>query len=127
MIFNGTYTLVNLEKETHRTFQIKTAGDNSKLAGKRIISLLTGSNNETDYTGIGFVNDNDTVYVWKSKQGTEFEKLGKFFQTAVTTDKFNDRVTVKLSKRCIRCNRKLTTPEAIEDGIGSVCKARLGL
>jgi hypothetical protein len=28
---------------------------------------------------------------------------------------------------CVRCNRRLTTPESIESGIGPVCAGRVGL
>ena len=124
MIFNGTYTLINTEAGTHRTFKIHTQpADATFQPNGRIISLLTGSDNEHDYTGIGFVTNNG-IKVWSKKKGTEFEKLAKFFETVVTTNRYSGRVKVELSKKCLVCNRELTTPESIEEGIGTVCKKR---
>jgi hypothetical protein len=35
--------------------------------------------------------------------------------------------TVQLSKRCLRCNRTLTTPESLERGIGPECANIMGI
>lgn len=127
IIPNGTFTVRNLKKGTHRTVKIHTAR-RGKLEGQRIISLMTGPDNVNNYKGFGFVNDNN-IRVWKKNEGN---RLLEFLAQTVadwTMGRSEDysRIGVELmiSKRCIRCNRKLTTPESIEAGIGPECAGRL--
>ena len=69
-ILNGTFTMTNRESGEHRTFQIRTQPDDAKFApGKRVIALLRGPDNESDYQPFGFVSEDGTIYVWRSKQG----------------------------------------------------------
>lgn len=54
-MFNGFYTITSPTGE-HRTFQVKTQSEDAPFAaGKRIVMMLTGEDNEEDYTGFGFV------------------------------------------------------------------------
>ena len=123
--FNGTFTIENLEKGTHRTFKIHTQAEDANFApGSRIISVMNGSDNNFDYMGIGFVNDNG-IHVWKKHQGTQWEQLVRFAWLALTTEKFQEKIAVTMSKKCRRCNRKLTTPESLELGLGSVCAEKI--
>ena len=143
MIFNGTYTITN-EAGEHRTVRVKTQKEDAKFApGERIVQLLTGRDNENDYTGFGFVKD-DKVNVWRSKQGngkmSAFDWLAYLLPKAAQALVGSEGVEVEgnieaagrkynvlLSKSCLRCNRKLTTPESIRRGYGEECASRLGL
>jgi len=141
--FNGTYTIQNLSSEEHRTFSIKTQPDGSRFApGKRVVALLTGPNNESDYQGFGFLND-DGIAVWKSKRGqgklSAFDHYARILHLAVTSIHGDDEEVqgkidyagrtyeVRLSKTCRVCNRKLTDPTSIRNGIGKTCSERVGL
>tara|TARA_R110000851_G_scaffold268071_2_gene420720 strand:+ start:43559 stop:44137 length:579 start_codon:yes stop_codon:yes gene_type:complete len=55
-LHNGAYTIAH---PTHGHFTVKlyTAGKASQLAGSRIVALLQGPNNETDWKGVAFWND----------------------------------------------------------------------
>ena len=135
---NGRFTIQSHTGE-HRTFQLKTVISNdkksptafcNKLAGKRILSLLIGPDNTSDYEGFAFVDD-DGIYVWGSKQNEKFTALARCFwrfATEGTMDAENGYVTVEGMRGymlcqgyCCRCNRPLTVPESIESGIGPVC------
>ena len=121
--FNGTYTLINKESGTHRTFKVHTQKQTANFApGSRIISMMTGNDNEHDYTGIGFINDNGTVNIWKKHRETQMEKLALF--AVKTIENGHSGIDVEVSKKCRVCNRKLTTPESLESGIGPVCEGR---
>lgn len=128
MIYNGTYTVVSPSGD-HRTLEIRTQADKADfLPGKRIISMLTGPNNEVDYTGFGFVTDQG-IRVWK-KQQTDFylkvtKMLWSLLEDGASSPYRAKGVEVMVEKRCLRCNRKLTTPESIERGIGPECASRL--
>lgn len=125
-IFNGIVTIQNLSGE-HRTFRIATQKADAKFApGKRIISILSGPDNTRDYRGFGFVDDAG-VHVWRKQESALtlwYARLinvfiGGFSDPAV--EALRDTYKVSLSKKCLKCNRELTTPESIELGIGPVC------
>jgi len=67
-IHNGTYTLSHPERG-HVTLKLHTVA-RGKFAGKRILSLLTGSDNETSYTGVGYWFDDEMrAVVWRRFRG----------------------------------------------------------
>jgi hypothetical protein len=143
-IFNGKYTVLSPSGE-HRTFRIKTMPSADKqreqnpdpkfkpfAPDKRVIGLLTGSDNQSSYTNFGFVDD-DGIHVWTSKRGTDggeksqYEKNAACLWSLLTTEKgfFAQRgFTVEQSCTCVVCNRELTNPESILTGIGPECAGR---
>ena len=135
--FSGTYTIVNKKSGEYRTFKVKRQKDDSKFApGKRVVSLMTGSDNERSYTGFGFVNGL-SVTVWKKKRGGAHDHYANMVQAAFVlfivsgeeepTSSFEycgREYEVKLSKRCRRCDRKLTTPYSLKNGVGPECLKR---
>lgn len=135
-IANGTYTIKNNKTGDHRTFKISTQPDDASFApGQRIIELLIGENNETDYKGFGFVTE-DGIKVWKRFQGTKdqaslHEKYAQMVWSMGTLGTASPYLAkgleLFLTKNCLRCNRKLTTPESIERGIGPECAAKLAI
>ena len=122
VIPNATFTVSNLLKKTHRTIKVKTVRK-GKLKGKRLIELLTGSDNVSSYTGFGFVNDNGTIAVWNKHKGTKtLVWLAGFIANQFSANKIDrEGVELVVSRNCMRCNRKLTTPESIEAGYGPEC------
>ena len=122
VIPNATFTVSNLLKKTHRTIKVKTVRK-GKLKGKRLIELLTGSDNVSSYTGFGFVNDNGTINIWRRHAGSRtMVWLAQYVANQFSKDKKDlDGVEMVVSKNCMRCNRKLTTPESIEAGYGPEC------
>lgn len=120
---NGTFTITNNATQTRRTFRVQTViNGESGLCGKRIVALLTGSENENDYTGFAFV-DESGVRCWRKHKNTKYSKYAYFLNHA---DAFEatEEISVEMSGTCRVCNRKLTVPESIESGIGPVCAAK---
>lgn len=124
---NAVITIQNRETQEYRTFRISTA---KKMDNKQIISILAGPDNEYDYQGFGFISDTG-INVWKKyKQDTDatkwlyyamlIESLLNIRQNTIKADKY----TMQLSKRCMVCNRPLTTPESLERGIGPECASK---
>jgi len=126
---NGTFTLTN-GNGGHRTLQIRTQKEDAKFApGKRIIALLTGPDNTSDYKPFGFVNENG-ISVWSKKRGKEqkFESLARMLWVMAheEVNSYTERgCELKQSRKCIRCNRKLTDPTSIDMGIGPVCRGEM--
>ncbi len=119
---NGKWTIENPATGGHRTFQIRTQADDARFApGKRIVALLSGPDNTSDYQGFGFV-ENGRIKVWRKKQDTVFVK---FAHMLANPKYWEDKGLVyHFEGKCRRCNRTLTTPESIESGIGPVCGGR---
>jgi hypothetical protein len=111
---NGIFTVYNPKTGNHRTFQIKTV-KNGGLKGKRIISMLIGPDNTSDYLPIAFVT-NYEIIPFKKYKGTQYEKL---VNVLLNVEKFG--MEVKASTKCRVCNRRLTTFESISSGIGKRC------
>ena len=114
---NGVFTVYNPKTESHRTFQIKTV-KNGGLKGKRIVSMLIGPDNTSDYLPIAFVTSYEII-PFKKYKGTQYEKLVKVL---LNIEKFG--MEVKASTKCRVCNRRLTTFKSISSGIGEVCASK---
>jgi len=138
MLYNGVYTMEN-EKGEHRTFRIRTQPEDANFApGERIVSLLTGPDNVYDYQGFGFLKADGSIILWKKYRNHTFEYYRELLYTLSLYIEQSDieeveaeieyrgrSYKVMVSKRCIRCNRELTTPESIRAGIGPVCAEKM--
>jgi hypothetical protein len=126
---NGEFTIKSPEGE-HRTFQIKTVRKGA-LEGKRILSLLTGQSNLTDYTGFAFLVDDKNFIIWnKYRTEKRWQQYADMLRDMILrgNDSFFAKkgYTLLESTVCRICNRKLTEPESIESGIGPECRKRTG-
>lgn len=126
VIPNGIYTLT-FPCGSHRTFRIFTKSADAKFApGKRIVALLIGPDNASfdNYEPFAFCDDTG-IQVWKrfkNQKQAEYARLLWMLATGCEADGYS----LLISKRCLRCNRTLTRPHAIEAGIGDDCLATLG-
>ena len=118
---NGSITIRNPETGGHRTFRIWTQAEDADFApGERILSLLVGSDNESDYQGFAFVQADGKISLWKryrdSGPWAAYAKMVRF------QEHYEARgIEYMIESRCRKCNRPLTNPESIESGIGPVC------
>jgi hypothetical protein len=129
-LFNGKYTVESTQTGEHRTFWIETqASDAEFAAGRRVVSLLTGSQNDDPacYTNFGFVEESG-ILIFPSKLmagGPKWIQYADLLWTLALDGAFSrwaDRgFTILLEGACCRCNRPLTTPESIRRGIGPIC------
>lgn len=138
--FNGTYT-ASLADGSHKTFRVRTQKRDATFApGQRTIAYLMGSDNETDYQGIGFVDvvdGNTIVRPWKKHRDTPLAKLAQrvlAYADVMATEGIDQLdatqgdtagvVQLQRSAKCIVCNRRLTDPTSIATGIGPICAGR---
>jgi hypothetical protein len=114
---NGIITVFNSKTGGQRTFKIKTQKKDSKFAaGQRIIYLLVGPNNESDYRGFGFVN-NYGISLWSKNRTEQFLKFKVLLENP---EKF-PYMEFHHEGKCRVCNKTLSTRESIINGIGPVC------
>lgn len=119
---NGKVTIHNPATGQHRTFQIRTQPQDARFApGQRIVALLNGPDNQSDYQPFGFVTSNG-IKVWRKKEGTVFQTYAKMLDNP---EAFQAKGAEYLfSGKCRKCNRELTVPESIKSGIGPVCAGK---
>ena len=137
LLVDGTITVL-LRNGKHFTYRVHTVkkGD---LEGKRIVALLNGPDNNSNYKGFGFVvperanvaangqhpnwvdvPDSQDIAIWKKCRSEAFEKHAKLLLGHA-----NEHVVEWMQEgRCMKCGRKLTTPESLKAGIGPVCAGR---
>ncbi len=131
-LLNGTYTITNKSTGEYRTVMVKTQKARASfMPGKRVLSLLVGSNNESDYYRIGTVSDRGVLIfrncrAARGEKATVYEYCAAMLWDLAVEDgaRFGARYDLLASNTCIRCNRKLTTPESIRAGIGPECARR---
>lgn len=130
-VFNGIYTVKSSRTGEHRTFKIHTQDEKSGFApGKRIVGLLTGSENSDDasYTGFAFIDDLG-IHVWSKKRGQgQWEAYADMLWSLSVDGAFSSWAekgfTVMGSGTCLVCNRLLTEPTSLLTGVGPVCAGR---
>lgn len=128
-VANGTYTLTNPASGGYRTYRVQTwerdVGGSVELS--RVLQLLVGSDNEGDFVGFAFLTDRGPS-VWRRFQSAndknQWGRLAWWFWKTVAEGE--GPLQAQLSKRCLRCNRKLTTPESLERGVGPECWEAMG-
>ena len=128
-MFAGDVTLTfrNVHSMNHYTYLIREGKEQWK--GRFFVYYLSGSDNESDYTYMGWV-----VPDWKTKVPT-------FRTTAKSKVTMQSQVVMVFSRvlelllqgklpkgleiwhegRCARCHRKLTDAQSIADGFGPIC------
>jgi len=123
---NGIFTIKSPSGD-HRTFRVHTwKQKEGEIKTTRSIGLLVGEKNTTDYNDFAFV-DGKKIIVWKKFRGTQLEKFAVLVQDMLFGSHYkNMGMELLITKNCMRCNRALTTPQSIEDGIGPECKQMMG-
>lgn len=114
---NSTFTLLNTTTNNRFTYKVRKSKDNDIF----FVSVLTGSDNISNYTFIGFIKNNKFFYSKKSRISVEavsFKAINWFFNHI---NNLPSIINVLHEGKCGRCGRKLTTPESINRGLGPEC------
>lgn len=118
----AVFTVANPKGE-HYTFRI----GHSKPEQPLFVGLLTGPNNEADYTYMGIYNPevNQVRLTAKSRYNEETTpvKVVRWALKQVVEGKpLPAGYSIQHEGKCCRCGRALTDPVSIEMGIGPVCR-----
>lgn len=125
---NATVTLVSKSTGTRFTYRIRQASNDDGT--KKLfwfVSLLTGSDNETDYKYFAHIYQNGGIAFGRKSQLKEgnasvrawfwfWENLDKGLWPSI-----DNGVEVWHEGKCGRCNRKLTVPQSVSSGFGPEC------
>lgn len=127
---NATITLVSKKTGTRFTYKIRRQYlEDDTPRDFWFVQLLTGSDNETDFTYLGQIKGHQGIQGFyhgaKSPIGQEapsYQAFNWFWgRTRSVADSVLNELEVWHEGRCGRCNRKLTVPESIEQGFGPEC------
>jgi len=91
-------------------------------------ALLTGSDNEHNYTYMGLVNGEAVRVTKASKYAQDSKPVAVLaWALAVVNGKRNlpEGYAIRHEGRCGRCGRTLTVPESIDSGLGPECAGRV--
>lgn len=122
---NATVTLESTKTSSHYTFKVRKPKDKDVY----FISVLTGPNNESDYTYIGIMKQGMLATTAKSKMTPDSIPVRAFnyMMTALNADMIAKDLKVMHDGNCGRCHRTLTTPESLRNGIGPECIKKVGM
>lgn len=126
---NATFTLRSKKTRAHYTYQLSKPAD-KKNGNMYFVGLLTGPNNEADYTYVGLLDGRGFRFTKKSKLTTESMAVRGFlyfYNQVLVAGKMPSDLEVAHCGSCGRCGRKLTVPESIALGIGPECADKMGL
>lgn len=126
MAGNATFTLVS-PSGARRTFRVHQSKKDKTKYGpdSRRVALLTGPNNETDYTGLGYIRDGKFT-PWNNMAESEACRIVTWATRKLFAGNDLHGVQFWHEGRCGRCGHKLTVPDSIAAGIGPECAGKTG-
>jgi hypothetical protein len=120
---NSTFTLKNPNTNKHFTYKVYNPNKNKEKEDIFFVKVLTGTNNETDYSYVGYVK-NDKYYHGKpNKTKIKPDSPSVLGFRYLLNNIENLKLEFMHEGRCGRCGRKLTHPESLENGIGPECSS----
>lgn len=125
---NATFTLRSMKTGTRYTYRVRESED-GKLY---FVSVLTGSDNEGDYTYVGITRMKDGAPAFSLTKASRMSddslpvRAFRYMLTNLVVGVMPHNVEVWHEGRCGRCGRTLTVPESISSGIGPECAKKLG-
>jgi hypothetical protein len=118
---NATLTFRNSETGNRFTFKV-VKPDRKDPNCPHFVKVLTGSDNENDFTFLGTIfTDGNYRHGRKSRITRDAQSAKVFEWIWRNIDDLPEILEVWHEGRCLRCGRKLTVPESIESGYGPEC------
>jgi hypothetical protein len=118
---NATFTATSLKTGTRFTFKVRQPKPDSP----HFVKVLTGCDNESDYTFLGTIfNGENYRHGLRSSITPDAPSAQAFAYIWTHLDQLDGKVTIQHAGKCCRCGRKLTVPESIESGIGPECRKK---
>jgi hypothetical protein len=109
---NATMTIKSMKSGTRFTYKVERPDDHDKKSMFRFVSVLTGSNNEGDYTYLGHFGRNGYVHGIKSPISQDAPSA----------------VAMRYLARCLEENRLSKLLEVWHEGrCGPTCAKKLGI
>lgn len=120
---NAVFTIRSKRTGTRFTFKVRKPGDDTP----HFVSVLTGSDNDNDYTFLGSIFADGTYRHGRKStisQTAPSAVAFAWFWDNIADPALMEKVEVWHEGRCCRCGRRLTVPSSIESGIGPECATK---
>ncbi len=115
---NATFTVVSKASGEHLTFKVKKGKDET---APHFVSVMTGSDNEKDFTFLGTIFNAETYRHGRNSKITPEAKSAKAFDW-LWKNLDSEKMEFLPASQCCRCGRKLTHPTSIDLAIGPECR-----
>ena len=125
----ATFTVTRRRDGARFTYRVTATDDDP---ARFFVSVLTGPDNESDYTYAGMLDNRPAGLMLRQTRGSKiaatapswlgFVWLISRLHRPEVIDRF---VEIDHVGRCARCNRPLTVPESIRTGLGPVCAEKV--
>lgn len=125
---NATFTIVSGKTGARFTYKVRA----KEVDGGRtlhFVSVLTGADNENDFTFLGTIFDGrEFRHGHKSHIGPDAPSAKAFAWafSRILGGTLGTDASIHHEGKCGRCGRKLTVPSSIETGLGPECAERAG-
>jgi len=121
---NALFTIKNEESGNRFTYKVRKPKDDkeSKVA---FVSVLSGSDNYSNYSYLGTVWEGTSFYHGKKSKVAKDAQSAQVFKWAfplLKSGRLPEVVNIYHEGKCGCCGRRLTVPESIEAGIGPICR-----
>jgi len=117
---NATFTCKNTNTGNRFTFKVKE----KKNTDIRYVSVMSGTDNESSYSYIGFIIGGKFLYGGTSKisRSAQSIKVAEYIISNLFGNTLPSFIEIWHSGSCGKCGRKLTDPESIQSGLGPFCR-----
>ena len=126
---NARFTIVSRKTGTRFTYRVRKAAKDGYGVQDHpwFVAVLTGSNNETDYTFFTSIFGHQLRHGRRASISPEAPSAKAFawFWAHLQKGNLPEGLEVHHEGRCGRCGRSLTVPESIESGFGPECAGRI--
>jgi hypothetical protein len=128
MLNLGKYTVTDNTGSQYRTIRLSDCPDRyNKPKGTQIAAFLSGPGNTADYTGFAFIYPGRKPYIFQRFQSNQQLRYALGVLLESDDGVAYGKLYALESNRCWRCDKLLTTPESILNGIGPHCAKTIGL
>jgi hypothetical protein len=108
---------------------IKLAGQDSKLAGSRVVSTRSGGD---EWMGVAHIAPHGDLRIWRSCQGSLRDRVRDAVNILDAAERQDDWLVAGLAfaqegSQCFICGRDLDTRESLTAGYGPTCAEKHGL
>lgn len=122
---HALFTIKKITTDGRFTYKVNIPADTKPEEAKIwFVSILTGSDNTSNYSYIGFIKGGEFYWGKKSRIGINAPSV-EVFRTIFNFISLNKYIPNKIEiwheGKCCRCGRTLTVPESIESGVGPEC------
>lgn len=123
VVRGNSYATIKLETQDN---ELTEQGKKNFFYGKQIVKFLSGPDNLNNFTGFAHLDEQGALRVWKSfkKDGsiTKYQEALNFLQShGEEALRAGGLMYALKSGRCCKCNRKLTVPASVHQGMGPIC------